>query len=897
MQEGKKRQSNIELLRIISMLMIVGLHYLDKGSVLPKTTSYFTLNGYVAWGFEAFFFSSVNVFFLISGYFSLDRKFDAKKILRFWLQIVTYSLGLGIIACIIGLRSFDIYVLFQYIFPIVTNHYWFATVYFILFVISPLISAGVNAIDQKTLKWVIGLLLVFTSFAKTFIPMLLATDNKGYDAIWMLAVFLTGMYLKKYGLKEKSKGFYFGIYILGSLVMFLSLIVIKALYTKRGMLEDFISYGYSYNFLFCYIASVALFIGFLKIKEFNGKKAAFINKIAGATFGVYLFHEHMDVRYLWPEAFDCSDAVNKPLPLFILHMLLTVLVIFALGTFIEMFRQKVMKPKENIKLLMMAFIGIYALRNCFKGIDLMDAGYSLGNYKFFETMNPTWKLATYLSNATGWLLMKLPGGSYWAGMNFYTALIVAIVAIAVFSWLCRQYEKKEWLLFIGTIMALSLSWAPTTILYHYLGYLMMTLAVMLLYAGIKKNEAKYFWISGIILGLAVFARMPNITYVALIFPVMYGVYLNNKEKLLIRTLQCVGGFGVAAIPMYAYICIKYGFDAYPSMINSLFSMTDTATDYKPTSMITDMFGVYIEYLPWLAIIIVITLVGVFLVKKIRPKNKMVFTGGFGAVLIVLYRILYGKGYFGTNYHEFFAVIKPFTTYITAVIILCIYLIFSKKASKENKILAAFLIVIIFVSPLGGNNNIYTVMNNAFLVLPVSLLLIEDFVKEKKNVSITMSALIFVTLLFIQSFLFGTNYTFHDLNKEDDVEIESSITGQTTTYSLVTTEERNEALSGLGAYLEENNLLESKVILYGNVPAISYIFDMEPALFTTWPDLASNTIEKLEESLKNLKETPVIIMGKDWEDGSNKAQAITQYMKANDYNCTYSNNEFFVYTVQ
>ena len=37
---------------------------------------------------------------------------------------------------------------------------------------------------------------------------------------------------------------------------------------------------------------------------------------------------------------------------------------------------------------------LYPLRKVNTGIDLMDGGYSLGNYRFFETMNQTWKLAT-----------------------------------------------------------------------------------------------------------------------------------------------------------------------------------------------------------------------------------------------------------------------------------------------------------------------------------------------------------------------------------------------------------------------------------------------------------------------------------------------------------------------
>ena len=67
---------------------------------------------------------------------------------------------------------------------------------------------------------------------------------------------------------------------------------------------------------------------------------------------------------------------------------------------------------------------LYPLRKVNTGIDLMDAGYALGNYRFFETMNQVWKLATYLANITGVILSKLPYGDTWLGMNVYTALLV-----------------------------------------------------------------------------------------------------------------------------------------------------------------------------------------------------------------------------------------------------------------------------------------------------------------------------------------------------------------------------------------------------------------------------------------------------------------------------------------
>lgn len=50
----RKREANYELLRIVAMLMIITLHYLDKGGILPQPESAYTGAGLTAWVLEAF---------------------------------------------------------------------------------------------------------------------------------------------------------------------------------------------------------------------------------------------------------------------------------------------------------------------------------------------------------------------------------------------------------------------------------------------------------------------------------------------------------------------------------------------------------------------------------------------------------------------------------------------------------------------------------------------------------------------------------------------------------------------------------------------------------------------------------------------------------------------------
>ena len=66
----KERMANLELLRCVAMGMVVVLHYLGKGGLLPELSGE-TLDstGRTAWLLEAFSIIAVNVYMFISGYF------------------------------------------------------------------------------------------------------------------------------------------------------------------------------------------------------------------------------------------------------------------------------------------------------------------------------------------------------------------------------------------------------------------------------------------------------------------------------------------------------------------------------------------------------------------------------------------------------------------------------------------------------------------------------------------------------------------------------------------------------------------------------------------------------------------------------------------------------------
>lgn len=953
----KERQLNYELLRIIAMLMIVCLHYLGKGGMLgDPARDDMTATGYAAWIVEAFCLVAVNVYVLISGYFGVDAPVSLskgngltfwealKKPVNIWKQVFFYSVVIGCGAMVIGAQEFDIYRVFTYCFPIVTEHYWFATSYVILCLMMPFLNAGFSYLGEKQIRYLLMGFLIIFSISKTVIPMQLPWDKYGYDCIWFVVLYLTGAYLKHYRIRLlKGRWRAAALYIGSMSAVFASFFLIRMVFQRTGRLRDMINYGYTYNFLFCYTGAVGLFLAFGQgqTQDRTGRAGQMIERFrkpielfSGASFGVYLIHEHINIRNEWPKWFHCEGQLESSIAGFLGHMFVSVLCVYLVCTLIEIIRKK-----YSFTILPALVLILYPLRHAAVGVDLMDAGYALGNYRYFDTVDEMWKLATYLANITGVVLSKLPFGECWIGMNVYCGLLIGAAAAGVYLFLWKHYgqNRKSFcvLLFAAELTALSLCWAPSVILYHYLGYLLMTAASMLLFTALTKNRKKYYVIAGVILGLCVAVRMPNVTYMALILPVWcdcfwkrqsYADKTGNKitwiKELLKRTLLCIAGYITGVIVPISVICVRYGITAYPKMITSLFGMTDHATDYKPTSMVMAMFEDYIQYSVWLLLFVGYMAAGIICLrlagrliqnagkKKVTTVLKLLYALG----LLVLLRFCYGRGMFGFDYtsdNAYFSMYKWVTVYLLTVIILCAWCLLSRRIRRDFRLWAVFLLVTVFVTPLGSNNGLYPIINNLFLAAPVSMLMMaEMFRQSRKSVNGFAFRLVagFVILCTAaQSILFGIGFVFHDpydagaQGGRERLQLQCGSAGT----GLVTTAEKKAQLSELDGFLYQSGLNKKQVILYGDIPALGYLFGMEPAVSSTWPDLDSYSTDKLKEQLDRLgaedSMLPVIIFGRAADAYSadtdslkyTKLMMLKDFAAENGYSECYANEGYIV----
>lgn len=353
----KKRHLGIELLRVVAMMMVIVLHYLDKGHILKPYSESMSPANLFFWFLEAFALMSGNVYILISGYLLAESTWKPNRLVKILCQVYFYTLliPLFLVALqVVPAREISIYDWAQYILPIGQESYWYITAYVLMFLFSPILAAGAKALTKKQLKGIILALTFFFSIEKTIIPIALTTDHYGYDFGWLLVLFLAAAYIRLHGIPFLEKGKNGWFLFAGSCSGIWLISLISALIGRLGIdtfAKYYVTMPYTHNYFLSMTGAIGLFYGFKNLKMdsvFCEKHAAFsqlIYKIAPFTLGVYLLHEHPVLHYRWPEWLHVSVA--RPFGMVLLHMVLCVLLVFTCGILTDMLRDKLFSFAED----------------------------------------------------------------------------------------------------------------------------------------------------------------------------------------------------------------------------------------------------------------------------------------------------------------------------------------------------------------------------------------------------------------------------------------------------------------------------------------------------------------------------------------------------------------------
>lgn len=317
------RNSGFELLRLLSMLFILGLHanHQSLGEPTAAVATANPLQMFIREFFQQLCEVGVNVFVLISGWFGIRPKKSSFFNLIF--QVLFYSVGLYILMYALGSRLPALKAIQVLWFG---SGYWFVPAYIILYVLSPVLNAFIEKSEKNDIAkflWVFFTLELIYGWAFDDF----ANFDGGYSTISFVGLYILARYLRIYqpSITKWSIGkmslFYVVICFTGALITLVSLLsgipfLAEHVYGKMLI----------YTSPFVVVPSVLLVLMFSKM-EFTSKA---INWLASSCFAIYLIHQHLMVRPYYIRA--CKQIFDNYNGLSYMGMIILFLLIVALAS-------------------------------------------------------------------------------------------------------------------------------------------------------------------------------------------------------------------------------------------------------------------------------------------------------------------------------------------------------------------------------------------------------------------------------------------------------------------------------------------------------------------------------------------------------------------------------------
>lgn len=334
----KNRNYQIDILRIIAMIMVLVLHVFGHGGMIQLCAS----RKDATWLLEAFAFVGVDVFAIISGYVYTEKgiKANLAHILRLYAIVWFYSVFASILFSICFSSSVSMGTVMKSLFPVITKSYWYFTAYFALAFFMPMVC---RIADMATTRECIAYLTIGVTLFSivSVMAMPVAGDifmlNNGYSFLWLSFLAYIGRAIRKFRISSKK---FYGGYIICCLLVYSLTILIEDVTQRLIGKEKGSNLFYNYQSIFVLAASVCLFCWILnRNKNYSMSQKRMIEKISSTSFAAYLITDHPVVRKNMECIKDLYVSLFPMLPK-VVYILLVCMILFGGCILVDLIRQK-----------------------------------------------------------------------------------------------------------------------------------------------------------------------------------------------------------------------------------------------------------------------------------------------------------------------------------------------------------------------------------------------------------------------------------------------------------------------------------------------------------------------------------------------------------------------------
>ena len=331
-KQSKVRNSNLELYRIICMLMIVAHHFVVNSGLTgsdgplkidPINENSIFLRVFGMWGK-----TGINCFLMITGYFMCTSKITLRKFIKLMGQIYLYKLLLYSILLIAGYETLSLSRVIKVIMPVWGFSDGFTSCFIGFWLTIPFL----NILVQNMTKRQHELLLLLMLGMYTILGSIPLFDVRFNYVTWFGIIYLIASYIRMYPHPLFNQKKLWGLMTL--IIVILSMLSVYLMLSIHLYVYHFVADS---NKIFAVAVAVSSFLWF---KNMNIRYSKIINAFGAGTFGVLLIHANSDAMrtWLWKDFIDVIGHYALPFGQLVLFSIGVVLAIFIVCNLIDQLR-------------------------------------------------------------------------------------------------------------------------------------------------------------------------------------------------------------------------------------------------------------------------------------------------------------------------------------------------------------------------------------------------------------------------------------------------------------------------------------------------------------------------------------------------------------------------------
>lgn len=527
----------------------------------------------------------------------------------------------------------------------------------------------------------------------------------------------------------------------------------------------------------------------------------------------------------------------------------------------------------------------------FQGFDVCDDGFVLTFYQqiFSNPESVEYNFLYWFSGIIGGVWYKLfeDGGVLWFRL---LAIIVNTSTFYLSYKLLRRYVNQDFLLF-ALVMALFVNdYGFLTYYHNQLTAFMAVLIIFTLNAAVVKNNPYLYVVSGALLSINVFTRIPNLVLFSLVLVIPYAYYL--KKVSIINAIKpmffLAFGSVIGLLMVYVTLWLLGQVDI---MKNALLTITDLGetenSSHNFGSIFSAPFYNYIEITKE-TIKFVVIISFLWLAKRFIPNGKaFAFVIGVLTIAPLLY------WFNNKNIYPIYSL----------CIIGSVLTLFLKKVQTEIKIiglLSFFTLTTLSLGSAGGIKNsgymaiwiglplfFYVINNGDILFKDYKFFSLKSFFNRNTKLIRSFLWAIIISFLGVKTYKISQQAYFDTGNRFE----KTFAINNDKARGVYTTQRRAKIINDLLVNLDKYVQPDDYLLAYDKIPMVHFLTETKPYMYNPWVWIYDyNSFEKkLIKAELEISVLPIVVQQK-FETISSFSEPIPDYMSTSKGNTNLHSNE-------